>query len=235
MQAKYLLAIASCFGVGAVIASGISAVHAEDNVPYYEVAEINVKDQKGYEDSGVGAVREAHQAAGCKTIAGGYNKAQGLVGNPPQNRFLILSCPSKAALDKHWDLVTKWWESEGHKYADFRSIGVDGNTVPLEPGAYYQVVEINVKDQKGYEDSGVGKVRESMTADGGKVIGGGYNKAQSLIKGGEPPANRYLIIQYPNKAANDKHFAESVKPWWEGEGRKYSDFRAIGVEGVAQK
>ena len=133
MQARYLVTIASCFGVGAVIASWTSAVHAEDNVPYYEVAEINVKDQKGYEGSGVGAVREAHQAAGCKTIAGGNNKAQGLIGNSPQNRFLILSCPSKAALEKHWDQVTKWWEGEGHKYADFRSIGVDGNPSPLNP------------------------------------------------------------------------------------------------------
>ncbi len=183
MQAKcaFLIAIGG-IALAAAGSSTMTSVLAQTNAPYYEVAEINVKDQKGYEGSGVGAVREAHQAAGCKTIAGGYNKAQGLIGTPPQNRFLIMSCPSKEALDKHWDLVTKWWESEGHKYADFRSIGVDGNTVPLEPGAYYQVVEINVKDQKGYEDSGVGKVRDSMTADGGKVIGGGYNKAQSLIK-----------------------------------------------------
>jgi hypothetical protein len=76
-------------------------------------------------------------------------------------------------------------------------------------------------------------VRATQEAVGGKLIGGGYNKATSLV--GDPPANRYLIIQYPSKAANDKHFTENVKPWWESEGRKYSDFRAVGAEGVAPK
>ena len=74
MQARYLVTIASCFGVGAVIASWTSAVHAEDNVPYFEVGEINVKDQKGYEASGVGKVREVQEAVGCKPIAGGTTK-----------------------------------------------------------------------------------------------------------------------------------------------------------------
>jgi hypothetical protein len=148
------------------------------------------------------------------------------------NRLVIVRCPDKEAGDKRWAMVTKWLD-EGAKYATFRSIAVDGNDTAFVPGAYFQVVEINVKDQKGYEASGVDKVRASMTTDGGKVIAGGYNKAHGLI--GDAPANRYLIIQYPNKAANDKHFSESVKPWWEGEGRKYSDFRAVGVEGVAPK
>ena len=210
MQSKYFVAMGCCFGLGAVIASSSSALHAEDNVPYYEVGEINVKDQKGYEASGVGKVREAQEAVGCKIIGGGYNKAHGLIGNPPENRFLVIRCPNKAAMDKHWEAVTKWWDGEGRKYATLRAVAVEGNAVPLEPGAYFQVVEINVKDQKGYEESGVGKVRDSMTTDGGKVIGGGYNKAHTLV--GDAPANRYLIIQYPSKAANDKHFTESVKP-----------------------
>jgi ketosteroid isomerase-like protein/uncharacterized protein (DUF1330 family) len=143
---------------------------------------------------------------------------------------LIVRCPDKEAGDKRWDMVTKWLD-EGKKYATFRAIAVDGTEAAFVPGAYFQVVEINVKDQKGYEGSGVASVRDSMKAEGGTVIGGGYNKAHSLI--GDAPANRYLIIQYPSKAANDKHFTASVKPWWEGEGRKYSDFRAVGVEGVA--
>ena len=231
MQAKY--AFLMMIGGAALAAGPMTTSALAQNVPYFEVGEINVTDQKGYEASGVGKVREVQEAVGCKLIAGGYNKAQGLIGNPPENRFLVIRCPDKAAMEKHWDAVTKWWESEGHKFATLRAVGVEGNAVPIEPGAYYQVVEINVKDQKGYEDSGVGKVRDTMTADGGKVIGGGYNKASSLV--GDAPANRYLIIQYPSKAANDKHFAESVKPWWESEGRKYSDFRAVGAEGVAPK
>jgi hypothetical protein len=34
--------------------AAVSALHAQSNAPYYEVAEINVNDQAGYEASGVG-------------------------------------------------------------------------------------------------------------------------------------------------------------------------------------
>ena len=75
---------------------------------------------------------------------------------------------------------------------------------------YYEVAEINVKDQAGYEKSGVDKVRDAIKANGGKVIAGGYNKSHSLI--GAPPANRFLIFQWPNKEAADKVWAQSTKP-----------------------
>jgi len=98
---------------------------------------------------------------------------------------------------------------------------------------YYEVAEINVKDQAGYEKSGVDKVRDAIKANGGKVIAGGYNKAQSMI--GAPPANRFLITMFPNKETHDKFWAQTVKPWFDGEGMKYADFRAVGVEGIEQK
>ena len=89
-------------------------------------------------------------------------------------------------MEKHWDRSPSGGKAKATSLPTLRAVGVEGNAVPIEPGAYYQVVEINVKDQKGYEDSGVGKVRDTMTADGGKVIGGGYNKAQRLV-GDRPP------------------------------------------------
>jgi uncharacterized protein (DUF1330 family) len=98
---------------------------------------------------------------------------------------------------------------------------------------YYEVAEINVKDQAGYEKSGVDKVREAIKANGGKLIAGGYNKAHGIV--GAPPPNRFLIFMFPNKEAHDKYWAESVKPWMDGEGKKYADFRAVGAEGVEQK
>jgi uncharacterized protein (DUF1330 family) len=111
---------------GIVIGFGANAVLAQNNAPYYEVAEINVKDQAGYEASGVDKVRESQIANGGKTIAGGYNKAHGVLGDPPANRYLIIQYPSKEAADKHWnESVSKWWDSEGHKYAAFRAIGVE--------------------------------------------------------------------------------------------------------------
>ena len=66
------------------------------------------------------------KANGGKVIAGGYNKAKGLIGAPPANRLLIVTYPSKEAADKTWtDSIQKWWDSEGQKYADFRSVGVE--------------------------------------------------------------------------------------------------------------
>jgi hypothetical protein len=169
MQAK-CAAILMTLGSVALAGSMITSARAQ-NVPYFEVGEINVKDQKGYEASGIGKVREMQEAVGCKLVAGGYNKAQGMIGNPPENRFLVIRCPDKAAMKKHWEAVTKWWDSEGHKFATLRAVGVEGNVVPIEPGAYYQIVEINVKDQPGYEGSGVKEVRATQEAAGGKLIG----------------------------------------------------------------
>ena len=80
----------------------------------------------------------------------------------------------------------------------------------------YEVAEINVKDQAAYEKRGVDKVRDAIKANGGKVIAGGYNKAHSYV--GAPPANRFLIIEFPNKEAHDKFWAESAKPWVEHRG-----------------
>ena len=99
--------------------------------------------------------------------------------------------------------------------------------------AYYEVAEINVKDQAGYEKSGVDKVREDIKAGGGKVIAGGYNKSHGLI--GAPPANRFLIFQWPSKEAADKVWAQSTKPWIDADGMKYADFRDVGLEGIEQK
>ena len=45
----------------------------------------------------------------------------------PANRYLIIRYPSKEAAEKHWnDSVSKWWNSEGHKYATFRAVGAEG-------------------------------------------------------------------------------------------------------------
>ena len=100
---------------------------------------------------------------------------------------------------------------------------------------YYLVAEINVKDQKAYEASGVDKVRNGMKANGtGKLIAGGYNKA--IAVDAESVASRVLIFQYPNKEAMEKDWKDNIAPWeMKPEVRKLADFHAIGVEGVEQK
>lgn len=133
MKTNIKIAAAAIGGLvlGAGLSGGISiapgVLHAQGATPYYEVAEINVKDQAGYEKSGVDKVRDAIKANGGRVIAGGYNKSHGLIGAPPANRFLVFQWPSKEAADKVWVQSTKpWIDAEGMKYADFRDVGLDG-------------------------------------------------------------------------------------------------------------
>jgi uncharacterized protein (DUF1330 family) len=134
MKTNIKIAAASIGGLvlGAGLSGGIGiapgVLHAQGTAPYYEVAEINVKDQTGYEASGVDKVRDGSKAHGGKVIAGGYNKAIARVGAAPPNRFLIVQWPNKEAADKNWtENVQKWWDSAGSKYAsDLRNVGVEG-------------------------------------------------------------------------------------------------------------
>jgi hypothetical protein len=86
-------------------------------------------------------------------------------------------------------------------------------------------------DKEGYEASGVDKVRDSFKANGGKLVGGGYNK-EVAIDSDVPASNRFLIWMFPNKAASDKTW-EETKGWAEKvKAAKYVDrFRLFGVEG----
>jgi uncharacterized protein (DUF1330 family) len=119
-----LLATAT-FALGAV---AVSALHAQSNAPYYQVAGINVTDQAGYEASGVDKVRDAIKAAGGKVIAGGYNKAVAIDSDiPAPNRFLIFMYPSKEVADKvQNDTIKPWAEKVKGKYVDrYRVFGVE--------------------------------------------------------------------------------------------------------------
>jgi hypothetical protein len=76
---------------------------------------------------------------------------------------------------------------------------------------YFLVAAINVIDKEGYEASGVDKVRDTFKANGGKLIGGGYNKAVAYDSD-VSVSNRFLIWMFPNKAASDKTWEETK--WW---------------------
>jgi uncharacterized protein (DUF1330 family) len=109
-------------------AAAVSALHAQTNAPYYQVAGINVTDQAGYEASGVDKVRDAIKAAGGKLIAGGYNKAVAIDSDiPAPNRFLIFVYPSKEASEKvQTDIIKPWAEKVKGKYTDrYRIFGVE--------------------------------------------------------------------------------------------------------------
>jgi len=122
---KSILLVTTGIVIGA---STISALNAQGNAPYFEVAAINVTDQAGYEASGIDKVRDAINAGGGKLIAGGYNKATTLEGDvTAANRFLISQYPSKEAHEKVWtNDVKPWIEKVKGKYTDrFRVFGVE--------------------------------------------------------------------------------------------------------------
>jgi hypothetical protein len=135
MDMKTNIKIAAAAVGGLVLGAGLSGgigiapgvLHAQGTAPYYEVVEINVTDQAGYEKSGVDKVRDAIKANGGKIVAGGYNKTTARLGAAPPNRFLIVQWPNKEVADKEWPEAQNWWDSSGSKYAsDFRDIGVQG-------------------------------------------------------------------------------------------------------------
>ena len=109
-------------------AGGISALQAQSNAPYYEVAEINVNDQPNYEASGVDKVREGMMKGGAKLIAGGYGKGSVLDGTIAVNRLLIFQFADKAALDKAWNTDIKPWQmrDDVRKLAEFETFSIEG-------------------------------------------------------------------------------------------------------------
>jgi uncharacterized protein (DUF1330 family) len=93
------------------------------------------------------------------------------------------------------------------------------------------VSEIDVKDMEAYKQW-LPAVQKDIADAGGKYLAGGFNKTTSLI--GAPPANRLVIIQYPD--------ADSLKTWWHDKGEasikaaeKFASFRIYSVEGIEQK
>jgi hypothetical protein len=59
-------------------------------------------------------------------------------------------------------------------------VGIAPGVLHAQGTAPYEVTEITVKDQAGYEKSGVDKVRDAIKANGGKLVAGGYNKLTAL-------------------------------------------------------
>ena len=124
----------SAFKMTAAIACGLSfgggavqLLHAQSKPSAFAVAEIAVKDEKGYDENFQKATQKDILNHGGKYLAGGYNKTVSLVGDPPPNRVVILQFPNM-------DAVKEWREQGamdmentiGSKYAKFRIYAVEG-------------------------------------------------------------------------------------------------------------
>jgi uncharacterized protein (DUF1330 family) len=113
---------------------------------------------------------------------------------------------------------------------------VGGGAVQLlhaqsKPPAFV-VAEVDVKDRDGFEQNFLKATRKDITDHGGKYLAGGYNKTMSLV--GSEPANRVVILQFPNMDAVKKWQDEGAMDMENTIGSKYAKFRIFAVEGVDQ-
>ena len=121
---KMAMVTAASFLLGA---GAVQVLHAQAKPPAYLVAEVNVRDKAGYEKEFLPPTLKTMKEAGGKYLAGGFEKAVGLSGIPPANRYVIVEFDNM-------DKAKGWYEggqreherTVGSKYADFRVIGVEG-------------------------------------------------------------------------------------------------------------
>jgi uncharacterized protein (DUF1330 family) len=96
----------------------------------------------------------------------------------------------------------------------------------------FTFAEIDVKDQDGYTKDFLPKAQAGIKESGGQYLAGGFNKAINLS--GAPPSNRVVLLQFADIDAV-KAFYVKERQLEADVGNKYASFRAIGIEGVAQK
>jgi uncharacterized protein (DUF1330 family) len=96
----------------------------------------------------------------------------------------------------------------------------------------FVVAEVDVKDRAGFEENFLKATRKDIADHGGKYLAGGYNKTMSLV--GTEPANRVVILQFPNMDAVKAWQDQGAMDMENTVGSKYAKFRIYAVEGVTQ-
>ena len=122
------LKITAAITCGLLVGGGaVQMLHAQSKPPAFVVAEIAVKDEKGYDENFQKATQKDILNHGGKYLAGGYNKTVSLVGDPPPNRVVILQFPNLDAV-KEWreEGAMDMENTIGSKYAKFRIYAVEG-------------------------------------------------------------------------------------------------------------
>jgi uncharacterized protein (DUF1330 family) len=121
---KMAVVTAASFLLGA---GAVQVLHAQAKPPAYLVAEINVRDKTGYEKEFLAPTLKSLKDASAKYLAGGYDKAVGLSGMPPANRYVIVQFDNMDKAKAWYDGGQRELErTVGSKYGDFRIIAVEG-------------------------------------------------------------------------------------------------------------
>ena len=127
---KSSLKITAAIACGLLVGGGaVQLLHAQSKPPAIVVAEIAVRDQKGYDENFLKATQKDITGHGGKYLAGGYNKTVSLVGDAPPNRVVILQFANMDAVKEWQDQGALDMENTvGSKYAKFRVYAVEGTT-----------------------------------------------------------------------------------------------------------
>jgi uncharacterized protein (DUF1330 family) len=122
------LKISAAVACGVLVGGGVvQLLHAQTKPPAFVIAEIAVKDKKGYEENYLKATTSDISNHGGKYLAGGYDKTVSLVGDPPPNRVVILQFANLDAVKAWRDQGGEDMENTvGSKYAKFRIYAVEG-------------------------------------------------------------------------------------------------------------
>ena len=125
---KSALKITAAITCGLLVGGGaVQMLHAQSKPPAFVVAEIAVKDEKGYDENFQKATQKDILNHGGKYLAEGYNKTLSLVGDPPPNRVVILQFPNMDAVKEWRDEGAMDMENTvGSKYAKFRIYAAEG-------------------------------------------------------------------------------------------------------------
>jgi uncharacterized protein (DUF1330 family) len=122
------LNMTAAIACGLLLGGGaVQLLHAQSKPPAFVVAEIAVRNQKGYDENFQKATEQDILTHGGKYLAGGYNNTLSLVGAEPPNRVVIVQFANM-------DAVKEWREqgamdmenTVGNKYASFRIYAVEG-------------------------------------------------------------------------------------------------------------
>jgi uncharacterized protein (DUF1330 family) len=88
----------------------------------------------------------------------------------------------------------------------------------------FEIYENNVTDEAAYK-AALPEAIKFVKDNGGEYLAGGFNKTK-LMHGKRPVGNRFVVIRYPNEAAQMKAQTDGLKAWIEKNAPEARDIAA---------
>ncbi len=120
---KITAAVIGSFVLGAGAAS---VLHAQSKPPAYVIAEVDVRDRDGFTNDFLPKVLANTKEHGGVYLAGGFDKAIGFAGFPPQNRVVLIQFPSMDQVKAFYEKNRPLEREVGSKYASIRVMAIEG-------------------------------------------------------------------------------------------------------------